>query len=122
MKKMYELHNFWSGFGWKAYNNYSVPEQNRLPDRYIVYEASTDDFGTEIAQTASLYCRSTSWEDIVAMEELIAKTIGRGGILCNYDGGAFWVRKASPWSQRLDEPSDDSMRLIVLNYTIEYLD
>lgn len=122
MTKMYALHNFWSSFGWKAYNSYTVPEKDRLPDRYITYEASSDEFGNELAQTASLWHRSSSWEDITAMEEKISKAIGRGGKLVTYDGGAFWVKKASPWAQRMDEPNDDSMRLIVLNYTIEYLD
>jgi len=121
-KKLYALHDFWSGFGWKAYNNYSVPDRQELPDRYISYEASVDEFGQEIAQTATLWCRSTSWVDITDMEELIADTIGRGGKVIPFEGGAFWIKKASPWAQRMDEPSDDSMRVIVLNYSIEFLD
>jgi len=122
VKKMYALHEFWSGFGWKAYSNYSVPDRAELPDRYITYEASADDFGHEIAQTAMLYHRSPSWEDITTEEELIADAIGRGGKMIPFEGGAFWIRKGNPWAQRMDEANDDSIRVIALNYTIEYLD
>ncbi len=38
-----------------------------------------------------------------------------------FDGGAMWIQMATPWAQRLSE-NDDSIRRIVLNVMIEYMD
>lgn len=120
MTKEQALHAFWASFGWKAYEVSTVPID--VPDKHITYEAATDEFGHTLAQTASLWDRSTSWGDIVNKEREIESAISRGGRLVNYDEGAFWILKGTPWCQRLDEPNDDSVRRIVLNYEIEYLD
>ena len=69
--KMSALNTFWNGFGWKAYDETTVPDDAVLP--YITYEAAVDEFGHEVALTASLWIRSTSWTDIVAKEMQIAK-------------------------------------------------
>ena len=55
-------------------------------------------------------------------EEQIAEFIGRGGVMISYDGGSMWIQKASPWAQRMNDPSDEMIRRIVLNVTIEFLD
>lgn len=120
MDKMQALHSFWSGFNLKAYDENSVPDDAQLP--YITYEASTDDFGNTLAQTASLWYRSSSWKDITAKEEEIAEYITRGGRLISYDRGALWLKRASPWAQRMDDPSDEMIRRIVLNVAVEFLD
>lgn len=119
MNKMQTLHAFWSSFGLKAYDETSVPDNAQLP--YITYEASSDEFGNKIAQTASLWYRSSSWADITEKEEQIAEFIGRGGVMVAYDDGAMWIQKAVPWAQRMDDPSDEMIRRIVLNVTIEFL-
>lgn len=120
MNKMQTLHSFWSGFGLKAYDENSVPDNTQLP--YLTYESSTDDFGNPLAQTANLWYRSSSWADITAKEQEIADFITRGGRMIAYDGGAMWIQKASPWAQRLEEPSDEEIRRIILNIMIEYMD
>ena len=119
MNKMQSLQAFWGGFGLDAYDETTVPDNAQLP--YITYEASTDDFGNTLAQTASLWYRSQSWADITAKEEQIADFIGRGGRMVAFDGGSMWINKATPWAQRMEEPSDDMIRRIVLNITIEFL-
>lgn len=119
MNKMQTLHAFWSSFGLKAYDETSVPDNAQLP--YITYEASSDEFGNTLAQTASLWYRSSSWADITAKEEQIAEFIGRGGIMVAYDEGSMWIQKASPWAQRMNDQNDDMVRRIVLNVTIEFL-
>lgn len=120
MNKIQTLHSFWSGFGLKAYDEFSVPDGAVLP--YITYEVSSDDFGNKIAQTASLWYRSSSWADITEKEMQIAEYIGRGGRMLAYDGGSMWICKSSPWAQRMEDPSDDMIRRIVLNVEIEFLD
>lgn len=120
MNKIQALHAFWGSFGLKAYDETSVPDGAELP--YITYEVSSDDFGKSLAQTASLWYRSSSWADITAKEMQIADFIGRGGRMIAYTGGAMWIQKGQPWAQRMAEPSDDMVRRIVLNIEIEFLD
>ena len=120
MNKIQALNSFWNGFDLKAYDEYSVPDNINLP--YITYEVSDSDFGDTLAQTASLWYRSSSWSEITAKEQEISNYITRGGRMIQYDGGAMWIQKASPWAQRLDDPSDDMIRRIVLNVTVEFLD
>lgn len=119
MNKIQALHSFWSGFGLKAYDETSVPDDAQLP--YITYEVSSDEFGSALAQTASLWYRGSSWADITAKEAQIADEIGRGGKLVPYEDGAFWINKAHPFSQRMEEPSDEMIRRIVINVTVEFL-
>lgn len=120
MNKMQALNAFWNGFGLKAYDENSVPDGIDLP--YLTYESSDDDFGSVLVQTANLWYRSSSWSEITAKEQEISDFITRGGRMIAYDGGALWIQKATPWAQRLEEPSDDMVRRIVLNVTVEFLD
>lgn len=120
MDKLQAYHAFWSSFDWKAYDETSVPDSAELP--YITYEVASDSFDNDLALTASLWSRSTSWVDITAKEKEIAEAITRGGTVIMYDGGAFWIRKGMPWAQRMAEASDDSVRRIVLNVFIEFID
>lgn len=120
MNKIQALHNFWSGFSLKAYDENSVPDGAVLP--YLTYEVSSDSFGNDLPLTASLWYRSSSWAGITAKEQEIADFIGRGGRMIAFDGGALWVRKSSPWAQRMAEPSDEMIRRIVLNISVEYMD
>ena len=119
MNKIQALHSFWSGFGLKAYDETSVPDDAALP--YITYEVISDEFGNSIPQTASLWYRSSSWSDITAKEMQISEYIGRGGRMVAFDNGAMWISKASPWAQRMSDPSDEMIRRIVLNTQIEFL-
>lgn len=120
MNKIQTLHMFWNSFGIPAYDENSVPDKAAFP--YLTYEVSSDGFGNQIAQTSSLWYRSSSWTDITMKEEQIAEFIGRGGVMVAYEDGSMWIQKASPWAQRMNDPSDELIRRIVLNVTIEFLD
>lgn len=120
MDKMQAYHDFWSSFGWAAYNETSVPDTATLP--YITYEVSVDSFDNGLALTASLWDRSSSWATVVAKEKEIAQYITRGGTIKRYDGGAMWVRKGTPWAQRMSEAGDENIRRIVLNLAVEFID
>lgn len=120
MNKIQTLHSFWSGFGLPAYDETSVPDDAVLP--YITYEVSSDSFGESLMQNASLWYRSSSWAEITEKEQEIADFITRGGRMLNFDGGAMWLQKSSPWAQRMSEASDDMVRRIVLAINIEFLD
>lgn len=113
------LQLFWSSFNLPAYDENTVPDKATLP--YITYEVGDDFFGEQAARSASLWYRSTSWEDITQKEQEIASYIGRGGRMISVDGGAIWIKRGSPWAQRMAEPSDSMVRRIVLNYEIEFV-
>lgn len=120
MNKDQAIHAFWASFGWDAWEETSVPDDALLP--YITHEGATDNFGTEIAQTASLWDRSTSWTSVTEKRTQIEQRITRGGVLIKYDGGAVWIRRGTPWAQRMADSADDMIRRIVLNYTLEFID
>ena len=128
MTKMQALHSFWAGFDIPAFDETSVPdEKDRIEVYghafpYITFEVSSDSFGNMLSQTASLWYRSTSWSAITAKEQEISDFIGRGGRMVAYDGGSMWIQKGFPWAQRMSEPSDDTVRRIVLNIQVEFLD
>ena len=117
MNKLQVLHSFWSGFGLKAYDETSVPDGTQLP--YITYESPSDSLGATLALSASLWYRSA---EITMKEQEIADFITRGGRMLKYDGGAMWLQKGTPWAQRMNDPSDDMIRRIVLTLSIEFLD
>jgi len=120
MDKFQAYHNFWSSFGWAAYDESSVPDMAVFP--YITYEAAVDSFPASVALTASLWSRSGGWSDIAAMEKIIANTITIGGTIIQNDEGAFWIKKGQPWAQRMGDASDDMVKRIVLNIELEFIE
>lgn len=120
MNKEQTLHKFWSSFGIKAYDENTVDNDATLP--YITYEMRTDSFGHALSLSASLWYRDSSWLAITAKEHEIYERIGRGGEIIDYDDGALWIHRGSPWATRMDEPTDDTIRRIILNLSVEYLD
>lgn len=120
MDKLQAIHSFWSSFGWRAYDETSVPDEAELP--YITHEGAVSDFNRPVAQTASLWDRSTGWTTVTAKEQEIAGEITRGGKIIPFDGGALIIRKGSPWAQRMSTEQDDNVRRIILNYEVEYFD
>lgn len=119
MNELQALQAFWSGFDLPAYDENTVPDDAKMP--YITYEASNDFFGEEVAQTANIYYRSMSWADITAKEQQIAQAISRGGVIKECEGGALWIKRGTPWAQRMSDQADDAIRRIVLNYTVEFI-
>lgn len=118
MDKQHALHSFWSGFSIPAYDENSVPDGATLP--YITYEVSTGDLGVELPHSASIWYRSTSWAAITEKANEIERAITRGGRMVNYDNGAFWIKRRN--TQRMEEPADDTVRRILMNMTIEFID
>lgn len=120
MNKQQALHNFWNSFNLEAYDESTVPDDALFP--YITYESPSDSFGNSISARASIWYRSNSWSAITLKEEQISLDISRGGKMVAYDGGAMWIQRSNPWAQRLSDPDDDTIRRIVLNISIEFMD
>ena len=116
MDKAKALHNFWSSFNLTAIDESSAyDEQLELPSNYITYEVQTSNLGEPVALTASLWYRTTSWEDISKKADEIAAFIGYGGRVLEVDGGYMWVKLGTPFAQRIAVEQDDSIRRIYLN-------
>ena len=123
MDKAQALQSFWSGFGLTAIDEQSAYDTTiTLPSNYITYEVSTSNIaGASVALTASLWYKSTSWEAITKKADQIAAYIGYGGKVLPVSGGYLWVHLgATPFAQRM-ATEDDTLRRIVLNYTVEFL-
>ena len=119
MTKASALYNFWSGFGLTAYEENTVPTDEKLP--YITYQVVTDSFGAEIALTASVWYRGTSWVEANAKAEEISRYISRGGKTIPVDGGVLWLKRGTPFSQSMGDETDDLIKRKYLNITAEFL-
>lgn len=120
MNKEQALDSFWNSFGLDAYDENSVSQGTEFP--YITYSVATgslSDYGT--ALSASLWFRDTSWKFITFLSNTISETIGYGGKVLPYDGGFLWIKRGSPFAQRMGDPDDDQIRRIVINIEVEYL-
>lgn len=114
------INAFWSGFGLKAYDETTVPDMEPFP--YITHEGALDTFGNEVAQTASVWDRSTSWSGVYDVLTLVERALPKGGVIVPYDGGAVLIRRGDPWAQRMADSTDDMVRRLLLNYTVEYIE
>lgn len=118
MNKIQALNNFWNSFTIPAYDESSVPDTAKLP--YITYSVSEDDFGYPVSSTASIWYRSKRWDEITLKLEEVSNAIGLGGVMIPYESGAMWLRKGSPFAQRVKD-EDDSIRRIYMNIEIEFI-
>lgn len=122
MTKAGAFYNFWSSFDLDAYEENSVPTGDDAPSYpYITYSLSTDDFGSEIPVTASLWYRSTSWVECNSKTEEIGTRIGRGGVMLSCDGGAVWLKKGQPFAQNMSDNSDSMIKRKYLNIVAEFI-
>lgn len=119
MTKASALYNFWSGFGLPAYEENTVQTDAEFP--YVTYQVVTDSFGAEIALTASVWYRGTSWLEANAKSEEISRTISRGGKTIPVDGGVLWLKRGTPFSQSMGDETDDLIKRKYLNITAEFL-
>ena len=117
MNKEQALNTFWNTFSIPAYDVYTVPDDVAMP--YITYEASTASIGTDVLLSASFWYKGMSWGQITAKKDEISSYIG-GGASQPYDGGRVWIRKATPFSQRMSEPDDPNVRRIVIQIMAEF--
>ena len=114
------LHEFWSSFGWKAYETSTVPskyEDAEMPR--ITYDVMADEFLSTVPLSASLWIRSYAWDEISQKAQEIYEDIGLGGKVIEYDDGMIWIKRGHPFSQRMTD-EDDAIRRIYLNVEAEY--
>ena len=123
MTKAAAFHTFFSSLGIPAYEENSVPtgEDGGAPAfPYLTYELITDSFGGEVAISASLWYRSSSWTQANRKEEEISGRIGRDGIHIACDSGSIWFKRGTPFAQRMGDDSDKMVKRILMNLSVEF--
>lgn len=120
--KFKAIQDFWSSFGLQAYDENSVPSGDSAPlFPYITYSASTDSIGNDIPLTGSLWYRSASWAAISQKAAEIERFLYEHNSPIEVDGGYLWIKRGSPFAQRMGDDSDDMIRRIYINITAEFL-
>lgn len=120
MDKAQTLLAFWSSFGLNAYDENTVPDNAELP--YITYEVATASIGDgDVALAASLWYFGRSWENITKMADRIASEIGFGGKTLRTDTGYVWIKRRTPFAQRMDA-DNENVRRILLGISAEFID
>lgn len=116
------IHKFWSSFGLKAYEANSVPDDaiTKNGGKYLTYELSTSAFMDTLVLSASLWYKSSGWTEIVAKSQEISTAIGIGGTFRRVKGGYLWIRRATPFAQRMSD-EDDTVRRIYILVEVEFL-
>lgn len=120
MRKSQAIHQFWSSFGLKAYDEYTVPTGDGKPDfPYITYSVSESAIDEPVSMSASVWYRSSSWTDIEQKTNQICERIKFMNAI-KIDDGYITIVGGTPFAQRMDDPSDDLVRRMILNVTVEY--
>lgn len=111
------IHSFWSSFGLTAYDENSVPDDAVLP--YITYSLSYDTFDHQVSMVANLWYQSTSWLGITSKLHEISEYLGLEGIIRTIDNGYLWLKRGSPFGQRMGD-SENNIKRMFINITAEY--
>lgn len=121
MDKVQILHSFWSSFGLTAYDENTVPDSAQTP--YITYELATSSFDDgDIALSANLWYFGRSWAEITHKAEEISQKIGFGGITLKTDTGYVWIKRRTPFAQRLGDDTNDNIRRMLISVSVEFID
>lgn len=127
MDKSQAIQSFWEQFDIPVFDENSVPtEEDRIKDYgkafpYLTYDLVISDFGHEVAMSANLWYRSTIWKNIMKKTNEIEDYFNRGGKIIQFDGGGIWIKKGTPFAQRLGGSDDDKVKHILINISVEYI-
>lgn len=123
MVKEQAIQSFWASFGVPAYDENTVPSGSNSPALpYITYQVVSDSFyGGSVALTASVWDRSSSWQRVTDLSRQIGEYIGVGGKVIDVDGGYAWIKRGTPFAQRMGDDIDNSVRRIVFNVAVDFL-
>lgn len=114
------IDNFWNSFGVEAYDENSVPDLEELSFPYITYNVGTGSLDYPVSMSGNIWDRGTSWETVSKKIDVISTAIGSGGIVLPFSGGSVWIRRGSPFAQRLSD-EDDMIRRAYINIDVEFI-
>ena len=118
MDRYEALHSFWASFSVPAYEENSVPDLDSVTFPYITYEAMAAPFDGDVAASASIWTRSTSWQTADALADLIEERLKHGGHRLTYTGGLIWITPETPFARSMGDPADDRIKRKLL--TVQY--
>ena len=131
MDKVQALHSFWASFGIPAIDEQSAYDEKTIEEMeitypYISYEVATDSFDAPVSIGADIWDLATTWSRITQKAEQIDAEISRGGTIIPYGGGAVWITRGTPFSQRTAaaetaEASGYDLRRIHININAEFI-
>lgn len=81
-------------------------ESNPEPSEYITYSADAGRFNTDFIQAITIFSKSTSYTNLMAIVDAIEDAIGEGGIKVEDEWGYITIYKGSPFYQ--DKEDEDS--------------
>ena len=120
MDSQQALNSWWNSFQWRAFEENTVPDDALSTyGHYLTYTAGTSEFERPMMLSVSAWERSTSWAGTVNKASEIEAAIGLGGTLIPFDGGMIWMKRGSPFSQRMSD-EDDTVRRVYMNIEVEY--
>lgn len=117
MNKQEAFYNFVSSFGVVAYDENSVPDD--APDKRITYELVVDSLDNEVYPTISIWDRSSSWKYLDSKLSEIEKFITEMGTV-KFDNGRLWIKKGSPFAQRMSDDLNSDYKRYLINLSCEY--
>lgn len=127
MDKEQAFNSFWNSFDVPAYDAITTPTDDEMrkmgkePFPRITYEVTVNEFGNPTTVYASIWDKNTGWGRITGIAHKIDSALSEGGQTVSYDGGIIWLKKGTPFQQRMGDP-DDTIRRILVNIEIEYLE
>lgn len=119
MDREQSLQSFWESFGIPAYDANTVSEDAPFPR--ITYEVTVNEFGVPTTIYGSIWDKSTGWGRVTGIAHEIDSRLSQGGQTIQSDRGIIWLKKGTPFQQRMSDP-DDTIRRILVNIEIEYLE
>ena len=120
MNKVQALHKFWQSFGLETYEETTVPDDAGFPR--LTYSVATDCLGGVVSLHADIWFYSNSWKGATDTADAIARKIeGEGFVTVPFDGGYIYLCGGTPFAQRIDDPTDDSIKRIYINVQAEFL-
>ena len=109
---------FFEGFNVPVYDENTVEKGASLPR--LTYAYAEGDFENPVSIAVSVWDRSYMWTRVTALKEAIANAIPQGGVLLDYDGGKIWLKRGTPFAQRMSD-ENDAIRRIYINLEAEFL-
>lgn len=121
MRKSQAIHSFMSSFGLPAFDEYTVPTGDDAPAfPYLTYSVSESAIDEPVSMSLSLWYRSNSWSDIEVKTNEIAERVKTMKPI-RIDDGCIVIAGGMPFAQRMDDPSDDLVRRMIINLDVEYV-
>ena len=112
------IHAFWSSFGVPAFDENTTPIGAPYPRiTYDVVDGTS--WGSEVAMSAMIHSKSSSWREAVGIKNAISRYLGDSGKQFDCENGSIWIKKADPFATRTGTSEDDTVRQYLINISIE---